>query len=152
MLECIIPLCFLLWFLTVLLCLAYVCEGIFALHMYIAVAFSHPVGWVLHYIIEINHRREEKILYIEFFNSLEKIAQSLKFNNMPKTCRRQSKTEDRVPVDRPVDWPCIKVHRRRKKYGLVDYPINWCAHQWSQVIIDRPPSRLSRRHNWRLHN
>ena len=40
--------------------------------------------------------RECKMLLIEFFNSLEKIAQSLKFNSVP---RSQNIANDSGPVD-----------------------------------------------------
>ena len=52
--------------------------------------------------------RECKMLLIEFFNSLEKIAQSLEFNNVP---RSQNIADD----SGPVDWPCTDIHIGRKE-------------------------------------
>ena len=74
-----------------------------------------------------NYGGENKILFEEFFNSLEKIAIDLEFNDVDNG---QSMTEDRGPVDRA----CTEVHRRRKE-------LQWSIaqrKQYRQITVNRP--------------
>ena len=66
-----------------------------------------------------NYRGECKIFLVEFFNSLEKIAQIL---SSTEHGRRLDALEDKGSIDVPVDRACTNVHKEVTVDRSIDHP------------------------------